>query len=72
MKVSGHILQIILTDAVLDYRKITFIAIDWPEFPVMYTIEFIFIFPHKQKVKFWGLYMIACCEVLTEAIGVVS
>ena len=49
----------------IDRRKNTFIGIKFPTFPIYESVTFQFFHPIKGKVKFWDLFIFACCEVLT-------
>ena len=56
----------------LDPRKNTFIGILFPTFPVFEQINFTFTYGQKAKVKFWDLFIFACCELLTTTTTVLG
>ena len=66
----GCCFQITITDAVLDYRKKTWICINWETFPIFRTILFEFNFDRRKKAKFWDLYIVSCCEILSDKVVV--
>ena len=67
---SIYCLQITISDAVLDYRKKTWICINWETFPIFRTILFEFNFDRRKKAKFWDLYIVSCCEILSDKVVV--
>ena len=54
----------------IDRRKNTFIGIEFEVFPIFESIKFQFTSTRKGKIKFWDLFVWACCEVLTTQLTV--
>ena len=65
-----EIAKALASDAVLDYRKKTWICINWETFPIFRTIFFEFNFDRRKKAKFWDLYIVSCCEILSDKVVV--
>ena len=64
------VLQISINSNVLDYRKKTWLCLNFETFPVFKTILFEFHFDRRKKAKFWDLYIVSCCEILSDKVTV--